>query len=201
MEKLKPFKNWILLTGLGGVLICGFILFFGNETRGEQQVTVVPEPVREETDPPVKEEKREEKERIMIDIQGSVKRPGVYQMNKGDRIIHAIEKAGGFLEIAEIRSVNQAQKISDEMVIYVAAKGENFTSVYSNDDEESKKININTASASELESLSGVGPSKAASIIAYREANGPFSSFDQLLEVRGIGQKTIEDWKEKIVFQ
>ena len=144
-----------------------------------------------------------EKNIIMIDVQGSVKKPGVYQMKIGDRVIHAIEKAGGFLEEAEIRSVNQALKISDEMVIYVASKGEEYENQEggsNNDHPVSEKININSADQSILQTLNGVGPAKAESIIAYREEHGPFSSLDQLLEVKGIGEKTIEDWKDKISF-
>jgi competence protein ComEA len=137
----------------------------------------------------------------MVDVQGSVERPGVYQMNEGDRVIHAIQKAGGFLSDAEIRSVNQAQKISDEMIIYVAKKGEDYTSETPASVQEETKININTADAARLQELSGVGPSKAESIITYREENGPFTSIDQLLEVIGIGEKTIEEWKDKIVLQ
>nr|WP_276516615.1 ComEA family DNA-binding protein [Fictibacillus nanhaiensis] len=137
----------------------------------------------------------------MIDIQGSVKSPGVYQMNNGDRVMHAIKKAGGFLEEAEARSVNQAQKLSDEMIIYVAAKGEEFNHQNGNaQNNNSDKLNINTADSEELQNLSGVGPAKAESIISYREENGPFTSIEQLLEVRGIGEKTIEDWKDKIEF-
>jgi competence protein ComEA len=204
MEKLTKNLKWIIATGMF-IVITGVILFFflGQEQPDQQFSNAqTPEPlsIDKSADKETKEKKKETIS-IMVDVQGSVERPGVYQMNEGDRVIHAIQKAGGFLSDAEIRSVNQAQKISDEMIIYVAKKGEDYTSETPASVQEETKININTADAARLQELSGVGPSKAESIITYREENGPFTSINQLLEVRGIGEKTIEEWKDKIVLQ
>jgi competence protein ComEA len=204
MEKLTKNLKWIIATGMF-IVITGVILFFflGQEQPDQQFSNAqTPEPlsIDKSADKETKEKKKETIS-IMVDVQGSVERPGVYQMNEGDRVIHAIQKAGGFLSDVEIRSVNQAQKISDEMIIYVAKKGEDYTSETPASVQEETKININTADAARLQELSGVGPSKAESIITYREENGPFTSINQLLEVRGIGEKTIEEWKDKIVLQ
>jgi competence protein ComEA len=204
LEKFKP--NKILLTGIGIflILLSGIVFLSTKESEKMQTAAAMPEPISVNSDGEEKAEKKQIKDTpsqkvIMIDVQGSVKRPGVYEMNDGDRVIHAIKKAGGFLERADIRSVNQAQKISDEMVIYVAAKGEDFLNV-NQQKEKDGKININTATVEKLEELSGVGPSKAQSIVTYREENGPFTDLEQLLDIKGIGEKTIEEWKEKIVF-
>ncbi|MGA4719336.1 helix-hairpin-helix domain-containing protein [Fictibacillus nanhaiensis] len=142
----------------------------------------------------------------MVDVQGSVTRPGVYELKDGDRVLHAIQMAGGFTDGAEVRSVNQALKISDEMIVYVAEKGEKFELNPANAsrnpaDEKTTAININSADETVLQTLNGVGPAKAQSIISYREENGPFTSLEQLLEVRGIGEKTIEQWKDQISFE
>ncbi|MDR7072816.1 ComEA family DNA-binding protein [Fictibacillus barbaricus] len=204
MEKLKKHLKWIIATGVF-IVITGVILFFflvQEQPDPPFSNAQIPEPISaDKSDDKETKEKKNEKISIMVDVQGSVERPGVYQMKEGDRVIHAIQKAGGFLSDAEVRSVNQAQKISDEMIIYVAKKGENYSSETPSSVQEETKININTADASKLQELSGVGPSKAESILSYREENGPFTSIDQLLDVRGIGEKTIEEWKDKIELQ
>ncbi|WNB93462.1 ComEA family DNA-binding protein [Bacillus sp. NEB1478] len=203
MEKITKHLKWISATGMFIVLTIIILLFFINQDQSEEQYlnAQLPEPISAEESTPKEKKEKESIKSIMIDVQGSVEKPGVYKMHEGDRVIHAIQKAGGFLSDAEIRSVNQAQKISDEMVIYVAKKGENYSSQTQTKSKEETKININTADAAMLQELSGVGPSKAESIISYREEKGPFTSIDQLLEVRGIGEKTIEEWKDKIVLQ
>ncbi|GGB49914.1 helix-hairpin-helix domain-containing protein [Fictibacillus barbaricus] len=211
MEKIKQHLTWFI--GAGCILFLLISLSLFNYFKSESnmpitsQIPIQDQPEIKSSDTEGDKNQRQitnEKNIIMIDVQGSVKKPGVYQMKSGDRVIHAIQKAGGFLEEAEIRSVNQALKISDEMVIYVASKGEEYENQEggSNSDHPvSEKININSADQSILQTLNGVGPAKAESIIAYREEHGPFSSLDQLLEVKGIGEKTIEEWKDKISFE
>ncbi len=92
------------------------------------------------------------------------------------------------------------KKIQDEMVIYVPAQGEVEQSQVnlSDSDSNQSKIRINSATADEIESLNGIGPSKAQAIIDYREENGLFQSVEDLLEVPGIGEKTLENLKEDI---
>jgi competence protein ComEA len=182
-------------------------MFMYYSLFNQTETPIIPEQipiVKKETIKPFSKKNEKETDTpipIMVDIQGSVKTPGVYKMQNGERVIDAIRRAGGLLDEAETRSVNQAQKITDEMVIYVAAKGEEIEPlVTKTENEKGEKLNINSAELSELQQLSGVGPSKAQSIISYREENGPFTSIEQLLEVRGIGEKTIEDWKDKIEF-
>lgn len=206
MIQLKKHIN--LLLGAGLLLLILFGVFIYQNINNQPETVISPEqmPVIKDETIDSETEKNEEEaaasDPIMVDVQGSVKRPGVYGMNTGDRVIDVIRKAGGFLEEAEARSVNQAEKIADEMIIYVAAKGEEAhpLSSYKGKDKDDF-LNINSADLSELQTLSGVGPSKAQSIISYREEFGPFKSIDQLLEVRGIGEKTIEEWKDKIKFR
>jgi competence protein ComEA len=208
MIELKKHINFVL--GAGLLLLILFGVFIYKNINNKPATVISPEQmplIKDETETIDSETEKNEGEAaasdsIMVDVQGSVKRPGVYEMNNGDRVIDVIKKAGGLLEEAEARSVNQAEKIADEMIIYVAAKGEEVPSLSANTEKDKDDLlNINSADLSELQTLSGVGPSKAQSIISYREEFGPFKSIDQLLEVRGIGEKTIEEWKDKIKFR
>ncbi|WP_237658439.1 helix-hairpin-helix domain-containing protein [Ureibacillus xyleni] len=143
---------------------------------------------------------------IMVDVKGEVYFPGVYELTTEDRVIDAINLAGGYTEQAETKHVNHAQKLQDEMVIYIPKKGEELenqpiesivmSGQVSNDT--SDKININTADESQLTTLPGIGPSKAQAIIAYREENGSFKTIEDLTNVSGIGDKTFEKLKELI---
>lgn len=138
---------------------------------------------------------------IMVDIQGAVKFPGVYSLMEGDRLIDAIHAAGGYLTDADSRMLNHAMKLPDEFFIYVPREGEEVDfskpSVSSHlqqgdSTKDDGKVNINIADAQELMTIPGIGPSKAAAIIQYREEHGPFASPDAIMEVSGIGQKTFE---------
>lgn len=203
-------KHIYLVLGAGLLLLILIGLFIYKNINSQPDLVISPEQmpmIKDETETIDSETEKNEEESIvsspiMVDVQGSVNKPGVYEMNNGDRVIDVIKKAGGFLEEAEARSVNQAEKIADEMIIYVAAKGEEVRPLSSNKgNDKDDLLNINSADLSELQTLSGVGPSKAQSIISYREEFGPFKSIDELLEVRGIGEKTIEEWKDKIKLQ
>lgn len=211
MVKIKEHLNWII--GIGIVFLLALSLSLFNYFKSEENMPITSQiPIQNELemkipDATAREKNVENKEvqgLIMVDVQGSVKKPGVYKMRDGDRVMHAIQKAGGFQEGAELRSVNQALKISDEMIVYVASKGEEYTvqGVEGNTSSQTGGlIKINSADEASLQMLNGVGPAKAQSIITYREEHGPFTSMEQLMEVRGIGEKTIEQWKGKISFE
>lgn len=137
----------------------------------------------------------EEQEEIsmMVDVKGEVLRPGVYQANHGERVIDLINKAGGFTKEANQDQVNLSQHIEDEMVIFVPEiGGESGSAQNQIDNKQSDLVNINKASESELQTLPGIGPSKAMSIIEYRETNGGFKTIEDLKEISGIGEKTFE---------
>lgn len=143
---------------------------------------------------------------VIVDVQGAVTYPGVYTLEEGDRLIQAIDAAGGYIIDADTRQVNHALKVVDEMLIYIPLKGEipveegtivsAIESPLTNDG--GGKVNINTATESELTTLAGIGPAKAAAIIQYREEQGPFQTPDALSNVTGIGQKTFEKLEQHI---
>ncbi|WP_174879223.1 helix-hairpin-helix domain-containing protein [Metabacillus niabensis] len=143
---------------------------------------------------------------LVIDVKGAVQTPGVYEMESGSRVHDVIDEAGGLVKEADELAVNLAAPLEDGMVIYIPRKGEIKENPYVLPTEQkttqegtNEKININLATLEELQTLPGIGPSKASSIIAYREENGPFSKIEDLLEVSGIGEKSLDKIKEEIV--
>src|SRR5699024_3531433 len=113
------------------------------------------------------------------------------------RVDDVLELAGGLTSKANPLSVNRAEKVYDEMVIIIPGEGEEGEITGSSGT--SNKVRLNNATAQELESLNGIGPAKAEAIIQYREENGPFKEVEDLLEISGIGEKTLESFKDDIL--
>ncbi len=149
-------------------------------------------------------------QKIMIDLKGAIKNPGVYEAREGERVVEIIKRAGGLADNADESKVNLAMHVEDEMVLYIPLigelvqeiqgsaqlpKGENGSGSLKS---ESDKININSADETELETLPGIGPSKSAAIIEYRTTTGPFKSIEDIQSISGIGEKTFEKLKDKI---
>ena len=154
-------------------------------------------------------EKKLEKEEplvLKVDIKGAVKKPGVYEFVQGDRVTDVIGMAGGLTKAADSTQVNMAQLVEDEMVVYIPKAGEDVQASQISSGgtggagagAAGSLININKASLEELQELPGIGPSKAAAIIAKREELGSFGSIDDLKLVTGIGDKTFEKLKDLI---
>ncbi len=135
---------------------------------------------------------------IIVDVAGWVRRPGVYEFATGDRVIDAVNRAGGARNGADLTSLNLAAPLTDGTQIVIpkpgstasVGAGSSSTGAVSSG---SALININTASETELEDLPSVGPVTAAAIIEYRTQNGPFATVDDLIDVSGIGPATLED--------
>lgn len=143
---------------------------------------------------------------IFVDVKGAVQHPGVYEMADGSRLIDAIEKAGGFTKEADSNTVNLAQLLTDQMMIYVGKVGEEPLPINQSGEEqvneengENLSININTAEFTELMKLKGIGEAKAQNIITYREENGKFETIEEIKEVSGIGEGIFEGLKGDIV--
>jgi len=138
---------------------------------------------------------------ITIDVQGAVAHPGVYKLSIGSRVIDAIKAAGGVTKAGDPSDLNQARIIADGEQIYIYAK----TGTTSNQKTSVKVkpqsaafVMVNRATAKEFEALDGIGPVLASRIIAYRKANGPFATIDDLLKVPGIGAGTLSKFKTKL---
>ena len=151
---------------------------------------------------------------ILVHISGAVNNEGIVELKEGSRVSDAIEKAGGLKDSANLRDINLAEKLEDGVKIYiptneeVAKTDENNGGItkYSNgtsgstssSSNKNSKININTATQAELDSLPGIGPSTAQKIITYRQENGKFKSIDDLKKVKGIGDSKFNELKDLI---
>lgn len=153
------------------------------------------------------QEDKAESTQIYVDIKGAIAKPGIYQVSEQLRVADVVKMAGGVIENAEIKGINLAQKLVDEMVIYVPFIGEAIENiatpqVESNDVEmANEKINLNTATQAELQTISGIGEKKSKDIVSYREANGAFKTIDELMNVSGIGSTTIEKIKDYVTIK
>ncbi|MDI3311876.1 MAG: ComEA family DNA-binding protein [Thermoanaerobacterium sp.] len=144
--------------------------------------------------------KNEKPKEIKVYVTGLVKSPGVYTMREGDRVDDAIKLAGGPLDGADLSNINLAEKVKDEQMIKVPKVGENDAS---NDKASSSnvtngKININTATKEELDTLPGIGEVTAQRIIDFREQHGNFQKIEDIMNVSRIGPKLFEQIKDKI---
>ena len=208
IEKIKEYKIIVICTGLG-LLVGGFFLLKPvpqtpvKETNLQAEVAAVSKD--SSTEKEVKEEKDEsvEQDLITVDVKGAVKSPGIYDLPVGSRVNDAVQKAGGLTEQADSKSLNLAQKVSDEDLVYVPSKGEEVAGQQAGSGAPSstskeKKVNLNKASLEELKQVKGLGGKRAQDIIDHREANGKFKSVDELKKVSGIGAKTIEKLKDYV---
>lgn len=137
-----------------------------------------------------------ESEKIVVQVDGAVNKPGVYTLTGDIRGIDAVNAAGGLREDADTSALNLAAKVADGSKLTVPVQGEASTTASS---AASDQININTASKEELMQLSGIGEVLAQNIIDYRTENGAFTSTEQIKNVNRIGDKIYEQIKDKIV--
>lgn len=208
MLKIKDavLKHWRFAVP-AAVVITLALLYFLNQPRQEAPLQGFPEELvdkGEQKEVNITQAAETKLAFVTIDIKGEVRDPGVFEMKQGDRVIHAVEKAGGFTSKADQRNVNLSGMLKDEMLIYIPRIGEKGVEVQPAANETAEavpKININTALEPELENLNGIGPSKAKAILVYREENGPFKAVEDLLNVPGIGDKSLENMREQIIIQ
>jgi competence protein ComEA len=183
----------IILGILLGLMAAGTVLIVAAPPRGVP-VSLAPMPTQQP---------------IIIHVEGAIAAPGVYSLPPGSRVVDAIEAAGGVLENTNYQSTNLARLIYDGDQIYIPENTSNQSDIglSTPSDQESEHqyleqvtypININTAQASDLETLPGIGPQKALDIIAYREENGPFIQLEDIIKVNGIAEGTLSQIQELI---
>ena len=220
MEKISYYKKYLILASclvLFAVAGIGYFMLNNNDS-------VITEVLAETTS--TTSVVKEESTKLYFDIKGSVKKPGVYDFTQGDKIIDAINKAGGLTKNATTNNLNLSKKLTNEMVIYVFSKNELTTTKVlepvsnaseckcetieinncvdknttneSNKDTVLAKININTDNKERLMTISGIGSSKADAIIEYRTKNGNFKTTEDIMNVSGIS-KTIYDKIKDII--
>ena len=145
---------------------------------------------------------------LQVYVSGAVRRPGVYTLKPGDRLIDAVEAAGGETPEADLEAVNLALRVQDEAQYKIPKIGEppdsNSNVVTASVAPENPFINkgelidLNKASVELLETLPGIGPVRAGDIVADRELNGPFLSIEQITRVQGIGPAIFDDIRELV---
>ncbi|HEO7265555.1 TPA: helix-hairpin-helix domain-containing protein [Streptococcus agalactiae] len=209
LEKIKSHK-WETTGIIVGLLLFGILGLnhFGTHHKEddlninlEKKVSTI----TEKKVPMISHVKDKVSNQVTVDVKGAVNHPGVYSLPSQSRVTDAIKRAGGLSNLADSKSVNLAQKLQDETVIYVAQKGEKITVV-----EEEKanniatqgnskgKINLNKADLSSLQTISGVGAKRAQDILDYRDSQGGFKTIDGLKNVSGIGEKTLEKLRQDV---
>ncbi|MDD3048976.1 MAG: helix-hairpin-helix domain-containing protein [Bacilli bacterium] len=218
-EKLaKLFYKYKIILLILIILIIGIYIIFNN--INEKQEVIIEEDInlinKEE---PIKEELKY----YYVDIKGAVFNPNVYKIASDCRVIDAIKMAGGFNKDADTSILNLSKKITDEMtiIIYTKKQIEKFKAMSSNindvitedikcpdpdtndacinnETSTSNKVSINTASLTELQTLSGIGEAKAKDIIEYRNTNGLFTKIEDIQNVKGIGESVFAKIKENI---
>ena len=207
MKKIKSIIGVILI-----IICCTTVIIVKNNIGFKENMYIVSESEfvnydnnfeNTNNDTLVNEEK--ENEMITIYISGQVNNPGVVSVENDKRLIDAIEILGGTTKDADLNRVNMALKVEDEGHYIIPKIGEEVldNSLQNNikqygDESIGNKININTASISELDDLPGVGEATANKIYKYREENGNFKSIEEIKSVNGIGDKKYEDIKDLI---
>jgi competence protein ComEA len=180
---------WLLC----GLLIAGIIIIASSQPRGKA-ISLAPPPSPQP---------------IQVHVSGAVVSPGLYHLPPNSRAGDAVQAAGGLLPDAYTQTLNLAAVVPDGARVFVpsqptpAAPDQNDSTAPSRSIsiDIGGSININMANQEELESLPGIGPALAERIIAYREANGPFSTIEEIQEVDGIGPKKFEDIKNLIIVE
>ena len=199
-------------------LICIGGLLLKDKANSEEEIYVLSEEDmtqnKSENEVNEDEEIKEDEENsnvnnkeITIYISGAVKSPGIVTLNQGERLATAVEKVGGTTDKADLNSINMAVKVEDEMHYIIPKFGEiiDSNSQQNNDtisnnsaNNKTSKININTATIEELDTLPGVGEATANKILNHRNESGNFKSIEEIKNVNGIGDKKYENIKELI---
>lgn len=192
------------------IFIIGILVYFNFF----EEEPILEEPI-EEVISVIETEPIEEEASLLVDVKGAVKKPGVYEVTNDTIVNDCIKLAGGLKSDADTNTINLSKKVVNEMVIYIPEKKEVKespplndavidntpiigTGTEENNPSSDKKININTATLSELQELDGIGESKAQSIIDYRNEVGLFKDINELMNVSGIGETVFAKIKDNI---
>ena len=176
-------KRALLVIGSLLLLLSVFIVARGNSQPNEA-MQVVPITIAEPE--------------IFVDVTGAVNKPGVYTLTGKSRVIDAIKAAGDSAPGADLSTINLARVLNDGEQIYVDSTIVNSNGVRVSKAVRSAPININRATARQLDALDGVGPVIAQRIVDYRKINGSFLTIDDLQKVSGIGAAKFAQIKAKV---
>lgn len=196
-------------------VIAGLFIFYQNNKQAKTENNLLSSP-SEQNSKQLSKTKNEKQAssngKVTCDISGAINEEGVYTLQSGARLQDLIEAAGGLKSRAQIKAINRALLLKDQDKIYIPYKGEKVENEAamnsasgkpekanaSSSASSSDKVNLNTASAADLQKLNGIGEKKAEQIIAYREQKGQFKKIEDLKEVSGIGDKTFAALKDHL---
>lgn len=216
MVKFKNNKTKIILGLLIFILgIIGYYIYMNqsNFSISDEDILISQDNTENVIDNETKNTTNEEnKNMIIVHVSGAVKSEGIVELEEESRIVNAIEKAGGLKENACIKDINLASRVEDGEKIYIPTN-EEYTKLENNNQNnhlienssqksitnKTNKININTATQSELENLPGIGSATALKIITYRNENGKFKTIEDIKKVKGIGESKFKEIKDFIV--
>lgn len=213
MEFLSKKQKIIFITiGTLMIVFIGYYIIQKQENYSYNEIEI--ETTENSVEGSINEEKIENTN-IIVHITGEIINDGIIEIEEGSRIADVIEEAGGITEEADLSKVNLAYQVSDGQKIYIPNINEKENEIQNSIEEyitneagdniiiegkeiSSEKVNINTATQTELETLNGIGPSTALKIINYRNENGKFETIEDLKNVPGIGEQKFENIKEGI---
>lgn len=192
-------KKYILIVIIVVLILSIILFFYKNSENGVNYEDINNVVLTEENNIKEKNNTKEEVDSIIkIHIYGEVNNPGLIELNSGDRVLDAIEIAGGLTPNADSSKVNLAYILSDGEKIYIPNINEEYEEQETMSTSSSSKVNINIATEEELKSLNGIGESLASSIVEYRKSNGKFSNIEDIKNVSGIGDNKFEKIKDDI---
>mgnify|MGYP001049661741 CR=1 FL=1 len=187
-----------------GLLAAGLILLISKPDQG-QPITLNPAPTPTTTSQP---KPTNTETPFRVQISGEIIHPGIYEIPPYSRLETLVQIAGGLTEGADVNRVNLALLLDDGDYVFIPEENQDIpdiarnapiNSLISSENTFSYPININTATQEEFESLPGIGPTKAADIIEYRQKIGAFSSIEELVDIHGIGPVTLENLREYLI--
>lgn len=135
---------------------------------------------------------------VVVDVAGAVRRPGVYRLPVGARVVDAIGRAGGATGSALLEGINRAARLADGQQVMVPERSPDGAIASTGTTTEAGPISLGSASVEQLETIDGIGPVTAAKIVEYRDQNGGLASVDQLDQVSGIGPATMESLRSRL---
>jgi competence protein ComEA len=197
-EAAARYRGYIILCSVLSLIVGGAVGYFTARTP-PSTIVVVSTPLPTSTRPPSPTPAP-----IRVHVNGAVRHPDVYELPPGSIVQDAVEAAGGPASNANLDRVNLALELRDQQQVYVPCQGETNPPPPVSGGEPGGEgaagtlVNINTATAAELETLPRIGPTMAQRIVEYREANGPFETIGDVQDVPGIGPTTFEGFKDLI---
>ncbi|HVL64921.1 MAG TPA: ComEA family DNA-binding protein [Actinomycetota bacterium] len=198
MREISIGRSWTERAELlGGSRRAATLVLAGAAVAAVVVGSIVSRPTPARIAPPVRPEAAPM--HLLVHVAGAVRRPGLYRLPEGSRIADAVDAAGGPRRAAHLHALNLAAPVVDGARVEVPWRDREPAEAVSGDAAAAPAaVNVNTADAAALEVIPGIGPVKAAAIVAHREEHGPFRAIDALLEVTGIGPATLEQLRPHV---